>query len=128
MSESTGHRYIQSHEISGEVLHLNIDEESKGILDAAREAGVGHAAKTLVKEGPLRVILLGLKSGSTLREHEAGGSVSVHVLSGQVKVTSGDRIDALEAGNALVFSSSVAHSLEAQADSVVLVTIAWPQG
>lgn len=126
MSYSSGHGYLRSHEISGDVLHLNIEAESEGILQAARTAGVGHAAKTLVKEGPLRVVIVGLKSGSTLREHEAGGPVSVHVLSGNVNVASGERSDSLQTGNALVFGSSVSHSLEAKADSVVLVTIAWP--
>lgn len=126
MSESSGHDYLQSHQISGEVLQLNFDDESKAVLEAAGEAGVGHAAKTLVKEGPLRVVLLGLKPGSTLEEHEAGGPVSLHALSGHVDVMSGDRRDPLRAGNALVFGSSVPHSLEAREDSVVLVTIAWP--
>lgn len=127
MSESSGHSYLRSHEISGERLLLNVNEEAAEVLKSAGESGVGRSAKTLVKEGPLRVVIVGLKAGSRLEEHEAGGPVSIHVLSGQVKVTGGGSTEDLGAGNALVFGSSVPHDLEATADSAVLVTIAWPQ-
>jgi quercetin dioxygenase-like cupin family protein len=126
MSESKGHNYLASHEISGDVLPLDIEAESAAILKAAKMAGVGHAARTLVKDGPLRIIILGLKTGSTLKEHESAGPVSVHVLSGQVGIASPARSDSLRSGQALVFDAAVSHSLEAQSDSVVLLTIAWP--
>jgi quercetin dioxygenase-like cupin family protein len=126
MSESTGHEYLKSHEISGDTLLLKIEEETSEILDAAKASGVGHAAKTLVKDGPLRILLLGFRAGAAMHEHDAAGPVSVHVLSGQVDVTSPGLTDSLSAGSAIVFGSSVKHSLEAKSDSVVLVTIAWP--
>jgi quercetin dioxygenase-like cupin family protein len=126
MSESTGHAYLESHKITGDVLHLDVEAESAAVLKAAKAAGVGHAGKTLIKDGPLRLVILGLKAGSTVREHEAAGPTSLHALSGQVKVASQARTDSLKAGDALVFGSSVPHSLEALEDSVVLVTIAWP--
>jgi quercetin dioxygenase-like cupin family protein len=125
MSESSGHSYLQSHDIGGEVLRLNLTDESTAVLEAAGNAGVRHAAKTLVKEGPLRVVLLGMKAGSKVGEHEAGGPVSIHLLSGSVSVSGGGREEALDTGNALVFPSTASHSLEAAADSVVLVTVAW---
>ena len=127
MSEATGHSYLQDHQISGEVITLDIEQEEASILEAAKAAGVGRAAKTLVKDGPLRVIILGLKLGASLQEHEAAGPVSVHVLSGQVDISSPGRSDPLRGGQALVFEAAVSHSLEAQSDSVVLLTIAWPK-
>jgi len=126
MSETEGHSYLERHEISGDVLTLNIEEEGAHILEAAKAAGVGHAAKTLIKNGPLRIIILGLKSGSTLREHDAAAPVSIHVVSGQVKVESPGRSDPLQSGQALVFDTAVSHSLKAQSDTVALLTIAWP--
>ena len=98
---------------------LSIEEESAAILDAAEAAAAGHAGKTLVKDGPLRVTILGFKSGAALHEHHSDGPVSIHVLSGHVRITSSDRSDSLQTGRALVFDSSVS-------DSVVLLTMAWP--
>ena len=84
MSETARHTYTQSHAISGEVLLLDVDAEAAAVLEAARAAGAGHAARTLVKEGPLRMVLLGMKQGSRLRDHRVDGPVSVHVLAGEV--------------------------------------------
>ena len=41
MSESPGHDYLRSHQITGEVLRLDIGEESKAIMEAlvVREQG-----------------------------------------------------------------------------------------
>ncbi|HWO72779.1 MAG TPA: cupin domain-containing protein [Dehalococcoidia bacterium] len=128
MSESSGHTYTQTHQISGESLHLDVETEAKAILEAAAAAGVGHAAKTLVKEGPLRVVILGMKQGARLREHRAEGPASIHVLSGEVTVTNGGGETHVRSGNALVFGADIAHSLEAKQDSAILLTIAWPQG
>jgi quercetin dioxygenase-like cupin family protein len=126
MSEAKGHSYLESHEVSGDVLLLNLEQESAAVLEAARAASVGHTAKTLVKDGPLRVVILGLKSGATLQDHKTAGPVSIHVISGRVLVMSPGRADSLQAGGALVFDAAVSHSLEAKSDSVVLLTIAWP--
>jgi quercetin dioxygenase-like cupin family protein len=125
MTES-GHTYLERNEISGDVLPLNIEDESAAILEAAKAAGVGHTAKTLVKDGPLRVVIIGMKPGASLHEHQSPGPVTVHVLAGQVDVASAGRSDSLQAGRALVFGPAVAHSLQAATDSVVLLTIAWP--
>jgi quercetin dioxygenase-like cupin family protein len=126
MSETTGHEYLKSHAISGDALLLDLDQESSAILDAAKAAAVGHAAKTLVKDGSLRLLLLGFKAGAALHEHDAAGPVSLHVLSGHVDITSPGQSDSLTAGAAIVFNASIRHSVEAKTDSVVLATIALP--
>jgi hypothetical protein len=73
MSESSGHEYLRAHQISGNALPFDIEQESKSILEAARTAEAGHTAKTLVKEGPLRMVILGFAPGTSLHEHRAGG-------------------------------------------------------
>lgn len=126
MAESTGHEYLSSHEISADVLLLDIDQEAAGVMDAARVAGVGHAAKTLVKDGPLRLIILGFKAGSSLREHRTEGPLSIQVISGTVSLETTGGSQALEPGKTLVLGASIAHSVEAKSDAVLLLTIAWP--
>ena len=128
MSEPTGHRYLQSHEIGGDVLSLDLSAESSAILDAARASNVGHAAKTLIKEGPLRIVILGFRAGAALHEHHADGPVSIQLLAGDVTVSVGDQARPLRPGNALVLGASMMHSVEAKADSVVLLTIALAAG
>jgi quercetin dioxygenase-like cupin family protein len=127
MSESGGHEYLKLHQIRGSALLLNIEEESRSILDAARAADAGHTARTLVKEGPLRMVVLGFTPGSSLHEHRAGGPVSIQVLSGTVEVFALDSSELLSAGEALVLASDVPHSVTAKEYSALLLTIAWQQ-
>jgi quercetin dioxygenase-like cupin family protein len=127
MSESTGHEYLKLHQISGSFLLFDIGEESRSILEAARTAAVGHAGKTLVKEGPLRMVILGFTPGSSLREHQAGGPVSIQALSGAVEVSALDGAELLNGGETLVLAADIPHSVTAKEYSVLLLTIAWPQ-
>ncbi|HEX5369542.1 MAG TPA: hypothetical protein VFY10_09030 [Dehalococcoidia bacterium] len=125
MSES-GHEYLKTHQISGDAVLIDVDAEAQAVLDSARGEATGRAARTLVKEGPLRVVLLGLKQGASLREHDADGPVSLHVLKGRVEIAVPQHQETLSEGRALVFASSVAHSVLALSDAVVLITIAHP--
>jgi quercetin dioxygenase-like cupin family protein len=124
MSESARHEYLDSHQLSGSAILLDIEDESKEILRTASAAGVKHAAKTLIKDGPLRMVILGFISGASLREHSAGGPVSIQVLSGSAEITAGEVAHAVGAGSTLVLGSDVAHSVTARADAVLLLTIA----
>jgi quercetin dioxygenase-like cupin family protein len=127
MSESRGHEYLRAHQIADDVLLLNLEQESAAIIEAARQTAAGHTAKTLVKEGPLRVVLLGLTSGSALREHSADGPVIIQVLSGAVNVEAGELHESLGPGRVVVLGPSVGHSVVARTDAAVLLTIAWPE-
>jgi quercetin dioxygenase-like cupin family protein len=59
-----------------------------------------------------------------MREHKAEGPVTIQTLSGKARVSSADETDELAAGSMIVFGGGVAHSVEAQTDSVLLLTIA----
>lgn len=124
MTEQSGHQYLKSHQLSGELLQLDLAEEQRQILEAARATSGGNTAKTLIKDGPLRIVLVGLKQGATLREHRAEGPVAIQALQGRSRVTSTGEPEDLQVGGMLVFGAGVTHSVEAEADSVLLLTIA----
>jgi quercetin dioxygenase-like cupin family protein len=124
MSETAGHAYTRSHRISGKTLLLDLDAEAEAVLSKARTARSGRAARTLVKEGLLRLTVVGIKSGASLRNHKAEGAVGIQVLIGTVEVSVGKRSERLNAQTLLTLQPGVAHSLFAPADAVVLLTIA----
>ena len=43
-----------------------------------------RSARTLVKEGPLRLTIMALRPGGGLPAHSTDGPVSIHVLEGEV--------------------------------------------
>ena len=85
----------------------------------------GHTADTVVggHERVLRQTVIALVDGATLAEHENPGEATVHVLSGRVRLTSGDLAWEGTPGD-LIIVPDARHSLEALADSAVLLTVA----
>jgi quercetin dioxygenase-like cupin family protein len=124
MNDESGHNYLKSHQLSGDVLNLDLDDEQKQILQGAKASGTGNTAKTLIKEGALRVVMVGLKQGASLREHRAEGPVAIQTLQGAVRISSPGGSEALPVGSMLVFGGGISHSVEAESDSVLLVTLA----
>ncbi len=84
-------------------------------------------AKTLVKEPDFRLILIALRQGGRMEEHRAPGRISIHTLSGRLRLqVLGQSID-LSAGQILALDPNIAHDVEALDESAFLLTIAWPR-
>jgi quercetin dioxygenase-like cupin family protein len=125
MSESEGHIYRRDHQLQGTAIRLNLSEQAADLLAEARPASQRRAARTLIKEGPLRLTLLALVEGGSIDEHRAGGPVSIEVVNdGAVTIeAAGERYE-LQGQDALVLDAGVTHSLRASRDTVLLLTIA----
>ncbi|HLF76232.1 MAG TPA: hypothetical protein VJB57_01965 [Dehalococcoidia bacterium] len=122
------HTYLRLHQISGPLVLVNLEEKGEAILEEARLAPVGRAAETLVKEGPLRITIIGFTAGSSMAEHKANGPMSMHVLEGLITVTTADGATNVMKGDALIVEEDVRHSVVAKTDSVVLLSIAMSAG
>jgi Uncharacterized conserved protein, contains double-stranded beta-helix domain len=87
----------------------------------------GHAARTLVREDDLRTVLIAINRGARLAEHAADATVTIHVLSGQVRLHIPGQPTPVELapGHILVLPRGLAHDVEAIAESAVLVTLGW---
>jgi quercetin dioxygenase-like cupin family protein len=86
----------------------------------------GHYAKTLFKKSDLRVVLISMERGAKIKEHHAGGAISVHVLKGSIRFTvQGDSRD-LRPGNVLTLGASIKHDVEALEESAFVLTVSWP--
>jgi quercetin dioxygenase-like cupin family protein len=91
-----------------------------------RELKSGHTARTLVKHGSLRIVLVVLKAGATVPEHQTEGRVSIHAIGGRVRVHAGGTAFELPAGRLLALDPGERHDVKALEDSAVLLTIAMP--
>jgi quercetin dioxygenase-like cupin family protein len=108
--------------IEGEVLvhHLSQDEL---IIDRELLAQRGRTARTLVKEGPLRLVLMALPPGGNLPAHSADRPVTVHVTDGEVTFRAIDTEYRLVTGDVLVFAGGVEHSASSKDGCVFLLTV-----
>ena len=110
-------------ETSGPVLFHRLSRDEL-TLDATLLKEHGRTARTLVKEGALRLTLMGLSPGGDLPEHSGGGPVSIHMLRGDVVFTALGIEHPLSAGDVLVFAGGVRHAARSESGCVFLLTVA----
>ncbi|MCC6644049.1 MAG: hypothetical protein IT374_00550 [Polyangiaceae bacterium] len=85
----------------------------------------GHAARTLVRESDQRLVLVALRAGAAISEHQASVTATVHTLSGCVRLQLPDRAATVDAGQVLVLGKGLRHDVRAERDSVFLLTLGW---
>lgn len=85
----------------------------------------GQNARTLIKFDDFRVVLMVLKASTRIPGHKANGRITVHVLSGHVRLNAAGRTFDLRPGSLLALDKDVPHDLEALQESAILLTIAW---
>ncbi|HET8668500.1 MAG TPA: hypothetical protein VFM10_11005 [Terriglobales bacterium] len=103
---------------------LNLEVER---LSSEQPWQAGHTANTIVKYPDLRIVLIALKAGAQLVHHSTIGRISIHCLSGHIRVQIPDSTVDLRAGKLLTLDREVPHDVEAYSDSTFLLTIAWPR-
>lgn len=108
--------------IEGDVLvrHLKRDEQ---MIDQELLARHGRTARTLVKDGPLRLTLIALASGGNMPTHRADGPVTIHLLEGDVVFDVQGQEYPLVPGEVLVLASGVQHGLRSSGGCVLLLTV-----
>jgi quercetin dioxygenase-like cupin family protein len=111
--------------MSAAFMELDLPAELSRLHEEATWS-TGQNARTLIKYDTLRVVLVALKAGKSLAEHQTEGRISVHVLSGHVEVKSSGRTFNLRAGGLLALDRNLPHDVRALQESAVLLTVAWP--
>ena len=105
---------------------VDLQELAADLLDRAARGSAHRAASTLPHPADgLRQTLVALLAGAELGEHESPGPASLLVISGRVRIVAGDSTIELSAHQ---FSPvpDRRHSLHADEDAVVLLSVAVP--
>ncbi len=116
--------YLRSHRLRDNLIRVELGPEAEALLAQAGAAPAGRSAKTVVKEGPLRVTLAALRREVALDEHQVTGPVSIQVLQGRLRLITGAGDIDLQAGEVAVLEAGVAHAARALDDCVLLITVA----
>jgi quercetin dioxygenase-like cupin family protein len=108
--------------LSSPVLTLDLANEMR-IVRSELEAGRSRVARTLVKEGPLRLTLIGIGAGSGMQEHSAEGPITIHVLEGDIVVRAEKEARTLAPGGLMAIDGGVRHDVSSGAGGVFLLTL-----
>jgi quercetin dioxygenase-like cupin family protein len=122
------HTYLRTHTLSSPVLSFHLGAEDAALRARANEARSGRAAKTLVKEGRMRVTLMSMRRGALLSAHQVEGVVSLHALRGRALVSAEGQNIELSPGEVLMLQEEVPHAAKAISDCALLVTVAMSGG
>jgi quercetin dioxygenase-like cupin family protein len=86
-------------------------------------SAVKHAARTILREPDLRVVVIAMEAGARLAEHHASNTASLQVLHGLVRLHSNDRVVDLHADQLLPIECGLAHEVEALAESAFVLVL-----
>ncbi|MGH9467203.1 MAG: cupin domain-containing protein [Terriglobales bacterium] len=109
------------------ILRFQLDAEVRHLQQQdAWWSSTGPSSTTLVKHPDLRVVLVAIRKGQCLPEHRTAARITVHVLSGHIRLHLPGGAEDLPAGQLLVLDRELRHDVEALEDSSFLLTLAWP--
>ena len=114
--------------LSGAVLRFHLGEERDRVNDPALLERHGRNARTLLKEGPLRVTLVMVRAGGRIAAHRSDGPVTVHVLDGDIRFRASGQEHRLAAGDLLVAEAGLEHDVASDAGGTFLLTVVQPGG
>lgn len=90
----------------------------------AESSSIGHAARTVIRETDLRVVVIAMRAGATLAEHHASATATVHVLHGQLHVRLDEHTVELAADQLLPIERGLAHEVVAIEPSAFVLVLA----
>ena len=102
------------------VHHLTRDDR---MLDPELLARHGRTARTIVKEGPLRLTVMGIAAGGVLPVHSTDSQLMIHLLEGEVTFTARGTEYRLQPGDVLVLARGVEHEARSATGGVLLLTV-----
>lgn len=113
------------HPVSGRALTFALADEMRTVRE---ELAAGHerSGRTLVKEGALRLTLVGLAPGGTIEPHKADAPISVQVLEGEIEFDAEGTSRTLAVGSLFVLDSRVPHSVRSPRGGIFLLTLVTP--
>ena len=109
--------------LSGDVLRFRLEEERGHVHDPLLLERHGRNARTLLKEGPLRVTLVMMRAGGHIAAHRADGPITVQVLDGDIRFRVAGQEHRLAAGDLLVVNAGLEHDVASEGGGTFLLTV-----
>lgn len=109
--------------LSGPDLTFRLEELAAELMGSDTCMRTGRSARTLVKEGPLRVTLVAVAPAGGIAAHHAEGPVTVQGIAGEVVLRVEDgREHHLARGGLLALAPGVRHAVESRGGGAFLLT------
>lgn len=109
--------------LSGGVLLFDLAGEDATARSSPALERSGRTARTLVKEGPLRITLVVLGPGGEMAEHQAQGPITVRPVVGRITFRTEHGAHEVGVGQLLTAEGGLPHSVHSDAGATFLLTV-----
>jgi len=109
-----------SHESTEMVV---LSELADTLIADLRHHPAGRCARTILSGPVMRAVVIALKEGAEMSEHDSPPAATLYVIRGKVTLRAGERKWPVYPGQ-LIPIPPQRHAVEAHADSAVLLTVA----
>ncbi|MCB0318950.1 MAG: cupin domain-containing protein [Bacteroidetes bacterium] len=110
--------------LSSNLVEMDVKQFIQQIRSEKVWAESDHNSITIFKSEKMRIVLIGMHKGATLKTHTANAIISVQVVEGLIKFTADEQTIALENGRMIALQEKIPHSVSAVEDSFFLLTLA----
>ena len=110
----------ESHEALEQVM---LPELAEALLADLPNHPAGRAAKTVLSGTVMRAVVVALKEGVEMSEHDSPPAATLYLIKGRVTLQSGEREWPVAPGQLLPIPPQ-RHAVQAHADSAFLLTVA----
>ena len=114
--------------LSGDVLVFDLNALREELSRAPALASGGRQARTLLKDGGLRVTLIVLGANGAIPEHHADGPITVHVVDGRISFNIADETHELGPNEILSARAGLRHSVRSEPGGAFVLTVCLPDG
>ena len=108
--------------LEGDVLVHHLTEDER-MIDRTLLARHGRSARTLVKQGLLRLTIVAVAAGGNLPAHSTTGPVTMFVVEGEIVFSALGREYVVKAGDIFVLAPGIEHSARSATGGVFLLTV-----
>jgi quercetin dioxygenase-like cupin family protein len=123
--QESAHRRPHAPPLASAFLEFDLTAEINQ-LHGESTWSTGRNTRTLMKYDDLRVVLTALQVNMRIPIHKTDGRISVHMLSGHIRLNASGRTFDLRPGSLVGLDQGCVHDIEALEESAFLLTIAWP--
>jgi quercetin dioxygenase-like cupin family protein len=108
--------------LASAVLTFDLESEM-GTIRSELADRHSRVARTLIKEGPLRLTLVGMRAGGALREHAAEGPITIHVVEGTIVLQAAGVEHTVKTGAIVALEGGVRHDVSTSTGGMFLLTL-----
>ncbi|MFB6372307.1 MAG: cupin domain-containing protein [Bradymonadaceae bacterium] len=103
---------------------IDLDEQFDDLLSEPHGAVEGHRQIALAHRKGMRLVLMHFEEGGHVPDHQVDGAVTIHVLEGDLDISTSENDHRVNSGQMLMLKPGVNHEIEARTASKMLMTVA----